>query len=223
MDKKLYSTSVSSDDSSQDLTTNGHNTGTLVWEDREIFIRKVFEEDPKKGCELLFKQYYLPMCSHAVRFIYSKEIAQDLVSEIFCAIWQKQLYLNITISYRAYLFTAVRNRSLKYINKEFGKIDNTIDVADLDHLSSLPTPQQFMQYNELYAKIEKTIQLLTPQSQKIFLMSRFEGKKYQAIANELHISIKTVEAHVSKALDNLRKAVRDEIIIVIIILFNPFA
>ena len=183
---------------------------SVGWDDKELFIRKVFEEDPKKGCELLFKRYYQTMCSHAVRFVYSKEVAQDLVADIFCVLWQKQLYLNITSSYRAYLFTAARNRSLKYLRKEFGRIDNQIDVADLDHSSALPTPQQLMQYNELYAKIEKSIQALTPQCQKVFLMNRFEGKKYQLIADELSVSIKTVEAHVSKALDSLRKAVRDE-------------
>lgn len=185
------------------------NAEKTVWDDKEIFIRKAFEEDPKKGCELLFRQYYQPMCSHAVRFVYSKEIAQDLVSEIFCVIWQRQLYLNITTSYRAYLFTAVRNRSLKHLSKEFGKIDTTVDLADLGYASALPTPQQFMQYNELYAKIEKSIQALTPQSQKVFLMNRFEGKKYQTIATELNISLKTVEAHISKALDALRKAIQE--------------
>jgi RNA polymerase sigma-70 factor (ECF subfamily) len=180
-----------------------------AWDDKELFIKKAFDEDPKKGCELLFRQYYQPMCSHAVRFVYSKEIAQDLVGEIFLVIWQKQLYLKITTSYRAYLFTAVRNRSLKYLSKEFGKIDTTVDLADLCYASALPTPQQFMQYNELYAKIEKSIQALTPQSQKVFLMNRFEGKKYQTIAAELNISLKTVEAHISKALEALRKVIRD--------------
>jgi RNA polymerase sigma-70 factor (ECF subfamily) len=180
-----------------------------TFDDREIFIRRAFEENAKKGCELLFKQYYQAMCSHAVRFVYSKEIAQDLVSEIFCVLWQKKLYRNITTSYRAYLFTAVRNRSLKHLNKEFGKIDTTVDLADLSNASALPTPQQFMQYNELYEKIEKSIQALTPQSQKVFLMNRFEGKKYQTIAVELNISLKTVEAHISKALDALRKVIRD--------------
>jgi RNA polymerase sigma-70 factor (ECF subfamily) len=183
-----------------------------TWDDKEIFLRKVFDDDPAKGCELLFKQYYQPLCSHAVRFVYSREIAQDLVSDLFYTFWQKQLYAQITTSFRAYLFIAIRNRSLKYIRKEFGKIDPAEEWQAIEHPSPDPTPQQTMQYHELYTSLEQGIHALTPQCQKVFLLNRFEGKKYQEVATELNISLKTVEAHMSKALSALRKVVRQDMI-----------
>src|SRR5882672_5466258 len=84
------------------------NASPVLHENREIFIRKVFEEDPQKGCELLFRWYYQPLCSHAVRFVYSKQIAEDIISDIFYTLLEKQVYRHITTSYRAYLFAAAR-------------------------------------------------------------------------------------------------------------------
>ena len=60
-----------------------------VSSDRELFIRKTFEQSPEEGCALLFRLYYNPLCSYAVRFLYSKDAAADLVSEMFYAFWKK--------------------------------------------------------------------------------------------------------------------------------------
>jgi RNA polymerase sigma-70 factor (family 1) len=180
------------------------------WDDKETFIKRAFEDDPAKGCELLFKQYYQPLCSHAVRYVYSKEIAHDLVSELFCFFWQNKLYLDIKISFRAYLFVSVRNRALKHLRKEFGRSENPIDITEQNYPSALPSPHDIMQHAELSHQLEKAIQTLKVQTQKIFLMNRFEGKKYHEIGKELKISIKTVEAHMSKALYSLRRAVLDD-------------
>ena len=59
-------------------------------------------------------------------------------------------------------------------------------------------------------KLKKGIHGLSPQCQKVFLMNRFDGMKYQEIARELKLSLKTVEAHMSKALDLMRKVLKDQ-------------
>ncbi len=180
--------------------------------DREFFIRKVFETNPRKGCELLFKQYYKPLCSHAARFVYSRQVAEDLVVEVFSNLWQSQLYTHISSSYRAYLFTAVRHRAFTHLRNELKKENEVLDTESLTHPSLSPSPEQMLQYNELHLKIEKIIQSLHPQSQRIFLMSRYEGKQNQTIADDLQISIKTVEAHMTKVLALFRKYLKDDLI-----------
>jgi RNA polymerase sigma-70 factor (family 1) len=179
---------------------------SFVVEDKEFFLKKVFETDPQKGAELLYTLYYKPLCSHAVRFVYSKELAEDLVGEVFFKFLKRELHKEIKISFRAYLFTAVRYNALTYLRCEFDK-NKTSDINDIQEISDLPDPAEWMQYDELYLKIEKTIKSLSPQIQKIFVMSRFEGKQNKAIAGELAISLKTVEAHITSALKKLRLAV----------------
>ncbi|MFN8347928.1 MAG: RNA polymerase sigma-70 factor [Spirosomataceae bacterium] len=178
--------------------------------DAERFIKRVFETNHEKGYELLFKRYYQPLCSHAVRFVYSKEVAEDLVMEVFSQFWQKQLHQTVTTSYRAYLFTTVRHAAYAYLRAEFSreKPSAVDESSDTDAASASITPQQLLQFNELYLKIEEIIRSTSPQSQKVFVMSRFEGKKNAAIAEELHVSTKTVEGHITKVLSLLRQSLR---------------
>lgn len=176
-------------------------------QDREFFIRKTFEEDAATGYELLFRTYYTALCSHAIRFVYNKEVAEDIVAEIFYNFWKKSLHEQITSSFRAYLFTSVRNKCFTYIRWEFEKINNE-ELQD-DLTSNLLLPDHIMEFDELYLQIEKTIGQLSPQCQRVFVMSRYEGKSYLEIAEKLGISSKAVEAHISKALGILRKSLKN--------------
>ncbi|MVM39010.1 RNA polymerase sigma-70 factor [Spirosoma sp. HMF3257] len=185
------------------------NASQPAFVDSELFIRQTFEADPRKGYELLFKRYYEPLCSHAVRFVYAKEVAEDLVIEVFGQFWQKQLQHVITTSYRAYLFTIVRHAAFAHLRKEFGREVPTEDFSEIVSDAAPSTPQQELQFNELYLKIEQVIRSLPPQSQKVFIMSRFEGKKNAMVADELQISVKTVEGHITKVLSILRQALRE--------------
>ncbi len=104
--------------------------------DSALFLKNTFEENPSKGLELLFRRFYKPLCSHAVRFVYSKQIAEDLVSEVFFQFYRTKSYENITSSYTSYLFRAVRNECFTHLRREFGKTDiielnteNTISLA----------------------------------------------------------------------------------------------
>lgn len=177
--------------------------------DSELFIRQTFETDPRKGYELLFKRYYQPLCNHAVRFVHAKDVAEDLVIDVFSQFWQKKLQHSITVSYRAYLFTTVRHAAFAHLRKEFGREIPTENFPEPGTDRTPSTPQQELQFNELYLKVEQVIRMLPPQSQKVFIMSRFEAKKNVTIAEELQISVKTVEGHITKALSILRHALRE--------------
>lgn len=199
--------SLRSEESNPFVPSLKENSGGII--DSELWIKKSFEADTTKGYELLFKRYYHPLCSHAVRFVYSKEVAEDLVMEVFSQFWQKQLHQTVTTSYRAYLFTTVRHASFAYLRTELN-VESSADYSTDVNADTPPiTPQQILQYNELYIKIEEILRSASPQSQKVFVMSRFEGKKNAAIAEELHLSTKTVEGHITKVLSLLRQSLRN--------------
>lgn len=178
--------------------------------DNESIIRQAIQKNPVEGFELLFKRYYQPLCSHAIRYVYSKQIAEDLVSEIFATMWSKGLYKNINqSSFRTYLYQALRNSIYNYLDKEFrhhehhkkiiGTTDLTIDIN---------TPQTILLFDELVLKIQAAISSLPTQCQKVFILSRVDSKKNNEIAKELDIKIKTVEAHLTKALLALRLVIQ---------------
>jgi RNA polymerase sigma-70 factor (ECF subfamily) len=173
-------------------------------------LKKLFATDPRQACELLFRTYYAPLCSHAARVVYAKETAEDIVSEVFCNFWKNKVYLTIDTSFQAYLFRAVRYRAYNYLRWELTKSRRSSDDRIDDLADSRSLPLEIMQYDELQRNIEKAIDELPPQCRRVFLLSRFEGRKYGEIADELNIALKTVEAHMSKALSLLRTVLKDE-------------
>jgi RNA polymerase sigma-70 factor (family 1) len=205
-------------------TSLNSNSGSLDREfkllDEELLIKKSFEIDPKQGCEILFQKYYQLLCSHAVRLVYSKEIAEDLVSELFCKFWKDQIYLNINTSFRAYLFKAVRFSCYNYIKWE---LDKSVKIEHWDaHLDASNTfrPEEILLFDELSNQIAQIVEELPSQCKRVFVLSRFEGKKYLEIAQEMGISIKAVEAQISRALTTLRKGLKSSGMLLIAV--SPF-
>jgi RNA polymerase sigma-70 factor (family 1) len=181
--------------------SDGHCTEIIITDD-ELLLRNQFLQNPEKGCEMLFRRYYVNLCNHAIRFVHSREVAEDIVSELFAAFWQNRTYMQVNTSYRAYLYKSVRHRAYNYL-----KWQMKFTQAAEEHVqpSDSLNPDEALQYTELHQKIESIIRDLPPQCQKAYLLKRVEGKKYDEIAQELRISAKAVEALVSRALSRLRK------------------
>lgn len=177
--------------------------------DGELFIRNAFATDPRMGCELLFRQYFAPLCSHAVRFVYDRQLAEDLVADLFYTFYTKEIYKQITGSYRTYLYQAVRNRAYNSLRWELGRqetLPDDLDRADTETIQ----PDRLLQQDELYRALEQAVQQLSPQRQRVFLLSRFEGKSYKEIAEEMDLAPKTVENHLLKAISTVRQSLRQQ-------------
>lgn len=188
--------------------------------DAERLVRQAFASNPNEGVTLLFRHYYQPLCSHAVRYVSSKEIAEDLVSDIFFEFQSRLLYQTINTSFRAFLFTAVRNRALDYIRTEYQH------AASLDQAQHLSTgigqqPDGVTQYEELYQHIETAINGMPPKQRTVYLMHRFEGKKYALIAHELGMAPKTVEVHMHRALGTIREFLRSKWLLGLLLCWLP--
>ncbi|GAB3707835.1 hypothetical protein GCM10027592_42340 [Spirosoma flavus] len=177
--------------------------------DTELFIRRAFTENPQEGCKLLFQLYYKPMCTHAVRFVYSKEIAEDLVSDVFYTFWNTQAFNAVNRSFRAYLFRAVRNSAYNYLANEFRKA-TSLESADQQAGALSDGPESITCYNELYGKIDELVASLPPQCRNAFILHRFEGKRAKEIASQMDVSVRTIEVHIAKALATLRDGLKNQ-------------
>ena len=184
-------------------------TEDLTAPDNELFIRRAFEQDARLGCELLFRRYYDALCSHAVRFVSSKAIAEDLVAEIFCQFYDQQVFQTITSSYRAYLYKTVRHRAYNYLRQTFRR-DTGLEEVHYQGVADAQQPDSITHYEELYQDVERAIQKLPLQRRRIYLMHRFDGKKYAEIADELGLSPRTVEVQIRQASHHLRDLLRDK-------------
>ncbi len=176
--------------------------------DDEVLIRQAFGMSPEEGCELLFRRYHRALCSHALRFVYSREVAEDIVSDVFCKFWKNSSFESVQSSYRYYLFRSVRNEAYSHLRAEFRQPD-LLETTFTQEGEPGQRPDHITQYEETFNRVKELVQQLPPQCRKVFLMNRFEGKRYKEIAAELGLSVKTVDTHLVKAVKLIRKGLRD--------------
>ena len=161
--------------------------------------------------ELIYKQYFSMLVGFAFQYVEDSENSEDIVQEVFSKIWNQSKSLDIRTNIKSYLFGAVRNACLNHLRhqkvKQAHEQETTHEIID---------QEAFMEMDELQEKLEKVLNQLPEKRRQIFELSRFEGKKYQEIADELNISVKTVETQMSRSLKVLREALSAYIICLII-------
>lgn len=185
----------------------------------EYLIRETFSHNPQKGCELLFRRYYTNLCNHAIRFVYSSEVAEDIVSEVFAVFWQARTFEMITTSYRAYLYKAVRNRSYNYLKWDMNRT-SPLETAVEPFVAQALNPCDALLYSELHQQVERIVQEMPPQCRKAYLLKRVEGKTLEEIAVELQITPKSVEALITRAIARLRHGLKDSWFIYLALLLS---
>lgn len=171
-----------------------------------ILISKIKEGDIK-AYEGLFRLYYEPLCRYAVSYVHRMEIAEEIVQDLFYIFWKERDKLPVFQSVKAYLYGAVRNKSLQYLEHLFIREKYREERLNDDTEEQSLTPLDSLEYKELQERINRTINKLPDRRRRIFCMHRFEGKKYSDISAELSLSVKTIESEMTKALQALRKEI----------------
>lgn len=171
-------------------------------EENEI-VRRIIEGDDK-AFEIVFDRYYKRLCIYASRFLFSDESAEEVVQEVFMRFWERSDSLNPESSLAAYLYRSVYNTCLNQIKHE--KVKDAYKAYVLNYMDQFSTDlQDGEEQNELLRLVVIAIDELPPRCSEIFKLSRFEGLKYNEIADHLEISLKTVEVQMGKALRVLRE------------------
>ena len=147
------------------------------------------------------------MCHFALQFLHDSEMAEETVQDLFVHIWEKRESLNIETSVKHYFFRSIRNQCLNQIQHQ--KIKKQYASKMLESSQQEIDPEQYYMEVDLIRRIEKSIESLPPKRQEIFRLSREQGLKYKEIADELNISVKTVEAQMGLALKYLRDELKE--------------
>ena len=161
----------------------------------------------QKQFEQLFKSHFQYLCNFANQYVNDMDAAQDICQKVFIALWEKRNNLQPQQSIKSYLFTAVKNRCLNYIrdNKKYRSRVLDLDCGDFDMAIE---NEEATDQEALKSKINQALNELPEKCRQVFEMSRFQGMKYREIAEELDISQKTVEAHMTKAMKMLRELLK---------------
>ena len=138
---------------------------------------------------------------------------------MFLVVWEKREALIITTSLKSYLYRAVHNRCLNRI-KHTSVRDEHREHTRYVGETTVESPMQTLLGNELSVQIQRAIQKLPEQCRLAFTLSRYEELKYGEIADQLGISIKTVENQIGKALRILRTELSDYLPILLVWLLS---
>lgn len=178
-------------------------------------LLKLIKKDENNAFKFLFKRYYPRLLGYAIRFVREKDIAEDILQEVFLTFWEKRSLLK-SISISSLLFCMVRNACINYLKRkslvERYSIDYLENIEGEERLYSadlaLSADEQAL-YEDLKQQIQDALSVLSDRSREVFLLSRFKGLKNREIAQLLGISTTAVEKHISNSLKKISSYLKD--------------
>jgi RNA polymerase sigma-70 factor, ECF subfamily len=169
--------------------------------------------------EKLFKEHFTGLCYFAQKYLGDLDSSKEVVHAVFVKIWENRAEFDFEKPAKSYLFTSVYNRSLNALRDKKKFVNSDDDESQASHLETGEFTDT-MELAELEGKIKTSLQKLPEKCREVFELNRFEGKKYAEIAEQLEISVKTVEAQMSKALKILKTELKDYIYLFLFLLLK---
>lgn len=163
------------------------------------------EKDFKK----LYEEYYAPFCLYAKRFIDDSSTREDIVSDVFASLWDKEDSFELNkATALGYLKTCVRNSCLNYLKHleyewsyaELCQKRDPIYATDPDSIYTL---------EELYKMLYETLNKLPESYRVVFTKNFFEGKTHAEIAKEMNLSVKSIDRYKQRTMDFLRAELKE--------------
>lgn len=178
---------------------------------------KIALKDDEIAFRTLFFQFFSPLCVFAHRYIDSWESCEDIVQETFFKIWKNRKNIEINTSSRNFLITSVKNSCIDFLRKQ--ETEQSWQQKEIENNASSYTSGDIYSTIELEQMLTAALAKLPDNIRIVFEKNRFEGMTYAEIASEHNISVKTVEAYMTKALKHLRVELKDYLPLIILLLW----
>ncbi|MBN9383764.1 MAG: RNA polymerase sigma-70 factor [Chitinophagaceae bacterium] len=163
----------------------------------------------------LFRRYAGRIFAYFKKHVKRDDLAEDLLQEVFASIWQKKDTVLGNDTVEAYLFVAARNQLYNFLAKERRLGQTTLPLEDALAVNTISSysVEQHLALKEIKEKYRVILDSLSPQRKMAFELSREYGLSYDEIAGRMDIAPRTVEKHISAALQSLRSGLAEGAII----------
>ena len=184
-------------------------------------ILKLLQQGDESIYRNIFHQLQPALVVYAKEYVLDTDMASNIVQEAFLKLWEKRNAIKIGTILNAYLYKSVRNLCLNYLRhlKVEDKYADKIQQLQLNFEALKDKSAERLLEAEIMERIQVAVDKMTPQCKRVFELSRFEGKSYKEIAQELGIAEKTVENQMGKALKVARAELK-EFLPITILLYN---
>jgi RNA polymerase sigma-70 factor (ECF subfamily) len=177
-----------------------------------IFNITALRKGEKKAYEEIYTEFFGVLYHLCIQYLHNEKIAEELVQDTFLKLWEIRESLNEQINIRSFLYTITKNSCLNHLRNQKISMRHQENMKYLEmqfNYEALEKLGNYVQFEELRNKIDDAISKLPSEIIETFSLSRFEEFSYKEIAEQQGISIKTVEARISKALRILRVELKD--------------
>ena len=174
----------------------------------------------EQAFEMVFKSHFKALHAYALAIVKDSAEAEEVVQTVFLKLWEKRENLKISTSLKAYLYKAVYHGSINHLKHEKVRMKHSEQQLYINQQEAASESMAFREEREeeLRERFKRALNLLPEKCRMVFYLSRFEELKYQEIAQRLDISVKTVEAHMGKALKTLRTQLAEYMPVLLILL-----
>lgn len=170
----------------------------------------------------LYEEYYAPFCLYARRYIDDLNIRQDIVSDVFTSLWEKINMSSFDLepdTALKYIKICVKNNCLNYLRRQECEWSYTESVQGRSPCYEVE-PDSIYTLDELYRMLYETLDKLPPNYRIVFMESFFDGKTHVEIAEEMNLSVKSIDRYKQKTMELLRNELKDYMLLTLILLTN---
>jgi RNA polymerase sigma-70 factor (ECF subfamily) len=185
----------------------------------EYIIIRQFKQGDHHSFRVLYEKYAPKLYAFSKKYLQSTEDVEEIVQEVFLRIWEKRSNIDEYQSFSAYVIQAAKHRIFNGFRKKVNE-QAYIDFLVFADDSSKNYTELDVDYRDIKIKVENAISAMPPKRQEIFRMSREKGLKNKEIADQLEISIKTVENQMGQALKFLRDELSDYQVFVLVFMLS---
>jgi len=179
-------------------------------------IIKQLQDGNEKVFEQIVREYWPRMFKFALIYTQNNETSQELVQDTFLVLWNNRAILKDNTNLITYLMVVLRNKCLNLLEQTrirqlyIEEIDDETIYQRANLYVLHDEASQIVESEDLHKAIERTLSKLPEKTREVFMLSRYDGLKNQQIAETKNISQKTVEYHISKALQILKEELPQE-------------
>jgi RNA polymerase sigma-70 factor (ECF subfamily) len=177
-------------------------------------------EGKKSAYEEIYNDYFGVIYHLSLQYLHDATIAEEIVQDSFMKLWEIRETLNDQFNIRSFLYTITKNNCLNHLRNQKIALKHLENLRYLEmqfNYEALEKTGNWLEFEALRQKIDQAIAALPEDLRETFLLSRFEELSYKEIAFKQTISVKTVEARMSKALRKLRLDLKDYLAVIYLI------
>jgi len=170
--------------------------------------RRIALYDDETAYRQLYYLFYKPLLHFTGSFVSSREVSEEIVSDVFIKIWQNRKHVDEIKNLKIYLYVSAKNNTLRYLHSQQKLSAIGLDELDVELQNNSQDPEEMMITAEMMIKIDRAIDSLPPRCKMVYKMIREDRLKYKEVAQILDITVKTIDNQLALALKKIAGAIQ---------------